>query len=118
MVKFPSHNLNMKKVKPKLFNDKVFKEKFVSYLNKEHRCPYCNGIKENVRFLAWNVRYFCIRGCFREFVINNIVNYKTALNLDYETKKNCYCFDFKCKCSNGAKYFTTNKFKRKIKTAY
>jgi len=106
------------KAKPKLFNDKVFKEKFVSYLNKEHRCPYCNGIRENVRFLAWNVRYFCIRGCFREFVANKIFTYKTALNLDYETKKNCYCFDFKCKCSNSAKYFTTNKFKRKIKTAY
>lgn len=98
---------------------KDFKEKFISYLNKVHVCPYCNGIKKNIKinkltffetykltFFLKNNKILYIRGCRCRKPNNKLINSPKPLHPDYKIFKRYYEVQFKCKCRKNRHFFS------------
>ena len=103
--------ITLKKLSENKANDKVFKEKFISYLNKEHRCTYCKGIKKITNFEIYNIKFLYVRGCIRWKLNNKLVNLPSPLHPDYKILKRYYALQFKCKCRKNRYFFRMNNFK-------
>lgn len=89
---------------------KDFKEKFISYLTKIHKCPYCNGINVNHNYRTYNAPIWSIRGTICLQLKGKFYLYARSIHPDYKIIKQF--FEVICSCKENRKFFKVNHFKR------